>query len=160
MYLKNMLYQLQYEIYYNGQLFLDTKKYKNGVILCTDEVVPLPGLKKILDKEEFEIELKPEEAFGNRDVNLIVKLPKSAIEGNPYPGGYVKIDNLVGKIIAVNSGRVIIDLNHPLAGKTILVKGKIISKHSDKDEIIKIIKDYHDIKDEEELKKHLEFYKI
>ncbi len=37
----------------------------------------------------------------------------------PQPGMQVNVDGLIGNIISASSGRVIIDFNHPLAGKTL-----------------------------------------
>src|SRR3989344_3461307 len=50
---------------------------------------------------------------------------------NPYPGLPVNIDNLMGVVRTISPGRVIVDFNHPLAGKHILYKIKILMKVED-----------------------------
>jgi FKBP-type peptidyl-prolyl cis-trans isomerase 2 len=37
----------------------------------------------------------------------------------PYPGMIVSVNRLRGKVLSVSGGRVRVDFNHPLAGKTL-----------------------------------------
>jgi len=90
-------------------------------------------LKEMDVGEEKVIELPPEEAYGPRDPNkVITMLAKRLSEKGVVPrvGQRVRIEGYgVGVVRAVGSGRVIIDFNHPLAGKTLIyevaIKGKV-----------------------------------
>jgi peptidylprolyl isomerase len=71
-----------------------------------------PGQKK-------KITLKPVEAFGERDSNLLRPMPLSEFKKrdiNPYPAMKLNMDNMLVIVKSINSGRVIIDANHPYAG--------------------------------------------
>ncbi|MEM4213210.1 MAG: peptidylprolyl isomerase, partial [Thermoplasmatales archaeon] len=58
----------------------------------------------------------------------------------PEPGMTVRIGDKYGKILTVTAGRVVIDFNHPLAGKSIKYKYKIIEKiEGDENKIRSII---------------------
>lgn len=89
-------------------------------------------LKELETGDEKEVEVAPEKAFGEREGDLIKTFSENKFkdeEMNPYPGMRVTIDEKVGRIISVNSGRVRVDMNHPLAGRTlnysVEIKGKI-----------------------------------
>ena len=88
-------------------------------------------LKKMEVGESRKIVLEPKDAFGEVNENLIKTVPEAAFRGSdiaPEVGKYVVIRGLRGKIVKVDGGRVVIDFNHPLAGKTIEYEIKIISK--------------------------------
>lgn len=79
-----------------------------------------------------EVILQPEEAFGDFDPLLVEKIPKDQFS----PDGENKIGNMVqvvglngmtspGWIIYVEDDYVIVDMNHPLAGKTIKLNLKL-----------------------------------
>ena len=72
--------------------------------------------------ETFDIEIQPEDGFGKKSSKLIKIVPASSFKSqkiNPMPGMQINVDGLIGNIISASSGRVIIDFNHPLAGKVL-----------------------------------------
>ena len=94
---------------------------------------------------EYEIELSPEKAFGNRNADLVQKMPiRAFIEQkiNPIPGVMFNFDGKVGKILAVSGGRVMVDFNNPLSGKHVEYKLKILRKIENLNEKIKAFIDF------------------
>ncbi len=89
------------------------------------------GMKK---GEEKEISIKPEEAYGVHRPELMKKVPKEAIKGmdqEPKPGMMLGLAAPDGrqfavKIAAVSEKEITLDLNHPLAGKTLKFKIKVV----------------------------------
>ena len=95
-----------------------------------------PGFEKALigmgEGEEKTITMKPEEAFGPRDENLIHTVNRSVLGDKilPKPGMVLGMTLEKGEqthkvpalVVAVNGEDVTIDFNHPLAGKTIIYK--------------------------------------
>ena len=85
----------------------------------------LEGLFEFLQgKKEgsYTIEIPAEKAFGKKDAKKIklVSLGKfRKNEMNPYPGMEVEVDQMRGVVKSVSSGRVLVDFNHPMAGKTV-----------------------------------------
>ncbi|MBT3865939.1 hypothetical protein HOF78_02425 [Candidatus Woesearchaeota archaeon] len=72
--------------------------------------------------KSYEIDLNVGEAFGRKDVKLIKMLPLSTFKKQdmkPFPGLQVNIDGTFGIIRTVSGGRVLVDFNHPIAGKEI-----------------------------------------
>ena len=115
-------------------LFRKDIKY-SPVLVIIGENTSLKGLEKsLIGKEvdqEYTIEIPPEEGFGKKDPKLIRIVPSRIFKEkniNPFPGLQVNIDNIIGTIRSVSGGRIIIDFNHPLAGKNLIYQIKIIKK--------------------------------
>ena len=99
-------------------------------------------LAKANEGEEKEFELPPERAFGKRDPNNIKVFPARELVRRrirPTLGARVEINGRIGIIRSVGSGRVVIDFNHPLAGKTLVCKVKVVKKIEDELEKIKAL---------------------
>lgn len=100
-------------------------------VICLGEGHIIKGIEDaIIGKEpgSFKIDLKPENAFGKKDTKLLKLMPmrifrKQSIQ--PFPGLEVNIDNIPGIIRSVSGGRVIVDFNHPLAGRPVSYEVKV-----------------------------------
>ncbi len=74
------------------------------------------------------VEIMPEKAFGERRMDLVRVIPLAEFrrrEIEPYPGMPVQLDNITAIVKSVNSGRVMVDLNHPLAGYKVVYEVKL-----------------------------------
>ena len=83
-----------------------------------------------LNKEET-VEIPPENAFGNRDPEKVklVPLKRLAARGiTPKLGGQIEYDKRLATVRTMGSGRVTLDFNPPLAGKTLVYEVTIQSK--------------------------------
>ncbi len=79
--------------------------------------------------KETEIEIPPEKAFGKRSPENIKIIPRSQfIRAGiaPQPGKVVEINGKLAIIRSVSGGRVIVDFNHPLAGKVIVAHVRVV----------------------------------
>jgi len=86
------------------------------------------AIKEMKVNEVKKIELSPEEAFGERNPDLVRIMSLSDFRSrdiNPYPGMQLEIDGYIATVKSVNSGRVLVDLNHPLAGERLLYEVKV-----------------------------------
>jgi FKBP-type peptidyl-prolyl cis-trans isomerase SlyD len=73
--------------------------------------------------EKKTVELTPEKAFGKRSPSLIKLVPIAEFRRHgtkPVPGMSIEADNKRGRVLSVSGGRVRVDFNHPLAGKTLI----------------------------------------
>jgi len=113
-------------------LFEEKKKYgpvvlnvgAGDVLKGVDE-----GLVGLKEGESKELEIQPEKAFGQRNEELVRIIPLSQFRKaniNPVPGQVINIDNMPASIRAVNSGRVVVDFNHPLAGAPLRYEIKML----------------------------------
>ena len=143
----------------DGELFDSTRKEdieKTGskakpkpYLLAAGEDMLIKGFDKdLIGKEigkEYSIEIKPEEAFGKRDPKQVRMVPLSAFkEQNVMPerGMQFQIDGQNVRIASVSGGRVLVDFNNPLAGKTVVYEYKINKKVTDQKEKIAALQDF------------------
>lgn len=69
------------------------------------------------------VELPAAKAFGHKDPKLVHLLPLKRFHEhniNPVPGLRMNIDGLIGLVRSTSGGRVLVDFNHPLAGKEVV----------------------------------------
>lgn len=83
--------------------------------------------------EEKEIKIVSKDAYGDHNSELIKKVSRDKFpkEQEPKPGMMVMMGTPDGnqmpvKIVEVSDEEVTLDLNHPLAGKTLIFKVKVI----------------------------------
>ena len=127
-----------------------------------------PGLDESILKaevgKEYEVVIPPEKAAGPRDPKLVELHPvrefvKQEIE--PRVGLEVTVKNRQAIITAVTAGRVRLDFNNRLAGKTLKYKYKVVEKPTDPIEITKLLlKMAYGSADGFEIEHHGKNYKI
>lgn len=103
------------------------------VVACIGQKHVLKGLDDNLDGKElgkeYSLDLEMDKAFGKKDAKLIRTVPATLFRKqkmNPVPGLQINADGMIGTIRSVNGGRVLVDFNHPLAGKDLEYKFKIL----------------------------------
>ena len=95
--------------------------------------------------EAYEIELEPEKAFGKRNPSLIQTIPMRVFKerkANPVPGVMFNFDGRHGKVLTVSGGRVMVDFNHILAGKTVQYKINVLRRVTDINEKVKALNEF------------------
>ncbi len=129
-----------------NNLYNPKQTYK-PVKICLGENEIIKGLdEQLINKEinkTYKIEIPQEKAFGKKNPKLIKLIPAKVFKQQritPFPGLQVNLDqNLMGTVRAVSGGRIIVDFNHPLAGKNIeyeVIINKIITDKKEKIEAI------------------------
>ncbi|UCE90941.1 MAG: FKBP-type peptidyl-prolyl cis-trans isomerase [Methanobacteriota archaeon] len=105
-----------------------------------------PGLDEHMLKaevgKEYEVVLPPEKAAGPRDPKLVELHPMREFlrqDIEPKVGMEVTVRNRRATIIAMTAGRVRIDFNNRLAGRTLKYKYKIVSKPTKPKEIVEML---------------------
>lgn len=95
------------------------------------------------------VRVEPAEGFGDRSLDAIEIVPIKKFEGKVEPGKMVEFEGRIGFIESVAGGRVKVDYNEPLAGKTLFYDYRIESVIRDRKEKIEaLLKGYvsHDAK--------------
>jgi FKBP-type peptidyl-prolyl cis-trans isomerase 2 len=132
-----------------AEIFNDKMQY-GPVLVILGSAGVIKGLNRELKNlevgDEKKFNLKPEEAFGNRSEDLVRVMPLSEFKSrdvNPYPGLQINLDNVTAIVKSVNSGRVVVDANHPYAGKDVTYEVKVV-KHltSDSEKVDSLSKSY------------------
>ncbi len=102
-----------------------TRTYEPRLIAVGEGWV-LKGLDEALAKSDpgqtLDVELSPDKAFGVRDPERVSRMPirKFGDKADELSiGAEIEVDNRVGIVRAIESGRVFVDFNHKYAGKTL-----------------------------------------
>lgn len=115
------------------------------VVICIGQGQLLRGLEEELKGKEpgkYTVELSAEKAFGKKNAKLIQMVPaKKFLENKiqPVPGLQLNIDGAMCTIRQVTGGRVMVDFNHPLAGREVVYDVKISKVVTDKKEQLKAL---------------------
>ncbi len=109
-------------------------KYKETILIVGSENI-FKEINESLRKSEIgkdeEVQIPMADAYGVRDPNNIKihtmrEFQKNKID--PVPGQEIRINNKRGKVISVSPGRVLVDYNHPWAGKDVFYKYTVNEK--------------------------------
>lgn len=108
----------------------DENKAYTPVVICVGKQQVLPGLDEALIGKEIgftdTIEIPPEKAFGEHEQELLKSYEKKAFNEKPTVGMRVNIPKVgEGTVVQAIGGRVVVDFNHPLAGRTLTYQFKI-----------------------------------
>ena len=120
----------------NGDVFDSSEKHgqplefevgANQVIKGFDDAV----LEMDVDQEK-EFKISPAEGYGERNEQLIQQIPKSQFPEELKEGMMIGVGTPDGKqfpatVVKVEDENVTIDLNHPMSGKTMNFKIKVVS---------------------------------
>lgn len=116
------------------------------VTMILGEKMLIEGFEEALNSmkngEEREVEIPPEKAYGQRDSTLVKLIPRKFFKDKniePRPGLWLYIENMPARIQSVSGGRVRVDFNHELAGKTLVFRIKLEKKLKDEDEKIRAL---------------------
>ena len=106
----------------------------------------LKGLDDRLEGQKIEspteVEIPPEEAFGERSPEDVRTVPFRILRSkgvNPVVGQQVELDGRTAMVRSVGAGRVQLDYNHPLAGRRIVYHVKIAKRYEEDVEKIKAL---------------------
>lgn len=124
------------------KIYEDSKKYEPRLV-AVGEGWLISGLDAEVAKlslgEKKQIELAPEKAFGVRDPTQLRMIPLRKFGEREHElavGDQVDVDNRVGTVRFIGSGRAQVDFNHRLAGKSIIYDFEVLkSVDTDEDKI-------------------------
>lgn len=121
----------------DGTVFDSSEKHKKPLEFEVGAKQVIPGFEKAVmgmkKGEEKEFKLKPEEAYGQPNPDLIKDIPKDKLpqDQEPKPGmvlvmGTPDGQQIPARIVDVSDTIIKVDINHPLAGKNLNFKIKLV----------------------------------
>ncbi len=125
-----------------ASIYREGEKYSPRLIYLGGKWVLESWEEELLKSEigvERTVEIPPEKAYGFRDPSK-VKTYAARRFSKPQelaPGALVEMDNRIGVVRTVSGGRVQVDFNPPLAGRTLVYRFKILRVLEDDAEKIK-----------------------
>ncbi len=102
----------------------------------------------LIGKEEgigYEIALKPEQAFGKRNPQLVRMIPTKHFHEqkiNPIRGMQISLDGQLVKVLSSDKGRTLVDFNGPLVGKQVTYSYQINRIVTDQKEKINALQEF------------------
>lgn len=150
-----------YDITDGNEILLEATPEDQPLKLMTDfGMMPIAPLEEILKEtasgESYEIVVTPENAFGEYVAERVIELDKATFtidgvfdEVHIRPGAIIPLQNEEGQrfmaqVLEVGDDKVKLDLNHPLAGKTLKFKGTVIDSHeASEDEVMALLNAMH-----------------
>lgn len=123
---------------------LNTKNMRYGPItICLGQGHLMQGLdNRLIGKQEnnsYDFQIPMDEAFGKRDPKLVKMMPITEFQKqkiNPFPGLELNFEGQICIVRSVNSGRVMVDFNHPLSGRNLIYDIEVLKKITDTDKKI------------------------
>ncbi|MEM1557098.1 MAG: FKBP-type peptidyl-prolyl cis-trans isomerase [Thermoproteota archaeon] len=112
-------------------IYREGEKYSPKLVYLGGKWVLESWEEELLKSEvgvERTVEIPPEKAYGFRDPNK-VKTYAARRFSKPQeltPGALVEVDNRIGVVRNISGGRIQVDFNPPLAGKTLIYKFKVV----------------------------------
>ena len=119
----------------DGTVF-DSSEGKEPLEFTIGESQVIPGfengIKEMKLNQEKTIKVKPSEAYGEKHEKLIMKLPRKKFPKEIEANGRLILKGSEGQqipamITEINDKEVTIDINHPLAGKELNFKVKVVA---------------------------------
>jgi FKBP-type peptidyl-prolyl cis-trans isomerase SlyD len=134
--------QIEYTLKDDTGTVLDTNKGQAPLRFTQGEHEILPELEKQLTGmragDEKKVTLKPEDGYGVPDPNAVAEVPKEVIPEHALKvGTRLMARSAAGEsrsvtVKEVKDTTVVLDLNHPLAGKTLVFDVKVLGVDSPK----------------------------
>ncbi len=129
-------------------LYDESRPYSPMITIVGDGRL-IPGFEEHLSEaeadKEYEFEIEPEQAYGERDPNKIETISQNVLlrsvrDPNTLAlGAPVEIGGRAGILQFMSAGRARIDYNHPLAGVTLRYTYKIVKLVDDREEKVQTL---------------------
>ncbi len=95
--------------------------------------------------KDYEVNLKPEQAFGKRNPQFVRMVPTKHFHEQkiqPVKGMQLNLDGQIVKVLSSDKGRTLLDFNNPLAGKQVTYNYKITKVITNQKEKINALQEY------------------
>ena len=132
---KNRVVRFHYTVSEPGQPAIESSRERAPLAILFGHGNIIPGLEEAMEGkaagDRFEATIAPEQAYGERRDGFVQRVPKKHIrETRLQPGQQVIINTSLGPrpvtVVKVGGTVVDVDLNHPMAGKTLLFDIEIV----------------------------------
>lgn len=125
---KNSVVKFHYTVTETGKEQLESSKNSDALSVLVGHGAIIPGLEEALmgkqAGDQIEVTISPEQAYGERREGLTQRIPKKLFKNAKLtPGMQVVLPTEMGQramtILKVGMSVVDVDLNHPMAGKSL-----------------------------------------
>jgi FKBP-type peptidyl-prolyl cis-trans isomerase SlyD len=138
---------IHYDVHDTEGNLIDSSKGGDPLSYIHGKMHIIPGLEKALNGkavgDALNATIKPEEAYGERSESMVQSVPKTELSSieNLQVGMHIEAESdqgpIVLEVIEIKDNDVILDGNHPLAGKTLKFDVKVIDIRDASEEELK-----------------------
>ncbi|MCX8205625.1 MAG: peptidylprolyl isomerase [Candidatus Micrarchaeota archaeon] len=136
---KQQVYTVDYEGRLEDGTIFDKSREGQPLTFISGMGMVIPGFESGIigmeKGEQKEIRIEPEDAYGPYRKELVMELPRSVLEGLPNVKEGMEIvatlesgQQVPVKIVKLLADKVMLDFNHPLAGKVLIFKIRVVGK--------------------------------
>jgi FKBP-type peptidyl-prolyl cis-trans isomerase SlyD len=132
---KNKVVRFHYSVSEPGQAEIETSRDREPLAILFGHGNIIPGLETAMADREagerFEATVAPEEAYGERRPEFVQRVPKKHVrEKYVRPGQQIVLQTQMGPrpvtVLKVGATVVDVDMNHPMAGRTLKFDVEIV----------------------------------
>ena len=132
---KNRVVRFHYTVSEPGQPAIESSHDRDPLAILFGHGNIIPGLEAaMVDKQagdSFEATITPDQAYGDRRPDFVQRVPKKHIrEKYVKPGQEIMLNTSIGPrpvtVVKVGATVVDVDLNHPMAGKTLQFNVQVV----------------------------------
>lgn len=133
---KGEVVSLEYTLADDKGAQIESNKGRDPLVYTQGQGQIIPGLEKALvglhKGQEKDVKVPPEEGYGAVDKGAFQEIPKEKIPAEARkPGTILRAQSPDGKVMAVRVAEVkdktvLVDFNHPMAGKTLVFHVKVL----------------------------------
>ena len=140
---KDSVVRFHYSVSEVGQSQLESSRDREPLVILFGHGNIIPGLEQALlgrqAGESFEVTLPPEQAYGEHQDGMSQRVPRKHFKGAKLvPGMQVVLPTQMGQramtVVKVGMSVVDVDLNHPMAGKTLCFSVDVLDVRDATDE--------------------------
>lgn len=135
---KNSVVTINYTVRDRNGRVLETTEGTDPIEYLHGHRNVVRGLENAIDGRQVgyrqTVTLPPSEAYGDYDATLVMKLPRSAFEGEDEleVGAIVELEGdegevVLGRVQAVDKKKIVVDANHPLAGQDLIFDFEVLA---------------------------------
>ncbi len=142
---KSLVFTTSKKVAQEAKLYNESDKYEPVLVIVGKNTI-VSGVDKALATmnvdESRKVEVGPEDGFGERNDDLVRVMQVSDFRKKdiePRPGLQIDIDGALAVVKSVNSGRVVVDANHPLAGERLTYEVTVVAKLDNDSEKVKAL---------------------
>ena len=132
---KNRVVRFHYTVSEPGQAPVETSRDRDPMAILVGHGNIIPGLEAaMMDKAEgdsFDVTVGPDEAYGERREDFVQRVPKKHLRNaRVRAGDQIVLETSMGPravtVVKVGGTVVDVDLNHPMAGKTLQFQVEVV----------------------------------
>lgn len=113
-----------------GEIVDSTRETGEPLTFVVGQHLIIPGIEEAVAGmavgESRTVEVAPERAFGPRDERRVTEIERDRVPPEAEVGDVLRVDNVPMAVVEITGSFVVVDGNHPLAGKALTLEVELV----------------------------------